>query len=185
MNRVYVVTVLAVVAVVAALGGAYQFYFKAKIDQYRQHQTQKTQLEKKLTDMQNVFSGVKPERLVEEWKNQVNPWFNAVIEEGRFFNLGVEAVPPVPEEVISPRLYYEEQYNKMILKVYSEAYPRYIPTTNFGVYDPNAIPNNTATREEVRQWLQKLKFGQDMIRLFLEHKAVAIYQIEVWPDSFK
>lgn len=183
MNRVYVVTALSVLAVAGALGGAYQFYFKAKIEQYRQHETQKDRLEKKLEAMESTFSKVNPERLVQEWKEQVNPWFNAVGDEGKFFNYGVEPVPAVPEEVVSPRLYYEEQYNKMMQSIQQEAYPRYIPVTNFGVYPPSGIPNNTATRDEVRQWLQKLKFGQDMIRLLLEHKAQAILQIEVWPDA--
>lgn len=185
MKRVYIVTILAIIVVVGSLGGAYQFYFKAKIDAYRQHQTQLDQLDKRLTALETTFSGVKPDVLVTEWKQQVNPWNNALREEGQFFTIDFEEVPPVPEEVVSPRLYYEEQYNKMMLAIMTEAHPKQIPYTNFGVYEPTAIPNNTATRDEVRQWLRKLKFGQDMIRLFLDHKALAIYNIEVWPDTFK
>lgn len=183
MNRVYIVTALAVVVVAAALGGSYQFYFKGKIDEYREHQMQKERLVKKLTDLESTFAGVKPERLVQEWKQQVNPWFNAVADEGRFFEFGVEAVPPVPPEVVSPRLYYKDEYEKMMRTLHQEAYPRAIPFTNFGVYDPNAIPNNTATREEVRDWLNKLHFGQEMIRLLLANNVVAIENIDVWPDK--
>lgn len=185
MKRVYIFTLIAILAVVGSLGGAYQFYFKAKIEEYRSHQLRKANLEKKLEEMAREFSGVKPEKLVQEWKLQVNPWYNAVADEGSNFKLGVDEVPPVPAEVVSPRLYYKDEYQKMMLAILQEAYPRQIPATNFGVPTPDGIPNNTATPQEVRQWLQRLQFGQDMIRLLLNHNAHRIDNIAVWPDAHK
>src|SRR5690606_7683982 len=125
----YIFTLIAILAVVGSLGGAYQFYFKAKIEEYRSHQLRKANLEKKLEEMAREFSGVKPEKLVQEWKLQVNPWYNAVADEGSNFKLGVDEVPPVPAEVVSPRLYYKDEYQKMMLAILQEAYPRQIPAT--------------------------------------------------------
>jgi hypothetical protein len=183
MNRVYLLVIIAVFIVAAALGGAYQFYFKAKMDQYKAHLQTKSLLESRLESMHDTFAGVKPDVLVTEWRNNVNPWRSALRDEGRFFEYGVQTIPPVPEQVVSPRLYYKDQYERMLASIQQEAFPRRIPFTNFGIYDPQSIPGNTASREDVRTWLQRLQFGNDMIRLLLDSGVQAISAIEVWPDK--
>lgn len=184
LNKTYVVAVLILVCAFGAMGGVYQFYVKARMRDLSQHLAKERNLESKITDLQNTFSGTKPEILLKSWRGEAQPWADAVEDRTSFFRLGDDADLSwdVPEEKIA-RFYYNEQYPKVVesLRTYAENNFCDLREFSFDLPTPNSLKGTSPSRRQVSGWLARHEFGASMARMLVDAKASSIDEIYLWP----
>jgi len=184
MSKEHVIAVAVFLCVLLALGGVYQFYFKERVYAYTENVEFQKKLEERLDHLGKTFSNTKPEVIVSAWRNEIQPWADAVAQRAAFFVSEDYGVEPVPERQI-PKFHYEEQYHKLFLQLQQDAYTRQppcqIPPTTFGAPRPEDFRGNTMSRDEVVKWLTRINYGCAVTRMLIKANAYTIDAVELWP----
>ena len=91
-------------------------------------------------------------------------------------------IEEVPEGKIA-RFHYEEQYSEMMQEYLQELRSRGIPapTDGFDVPYPDRLTSATVTDDDVEDWLRRISFGKDTVRLLMDAGARYIGAVEIWP----
>jgi len=126
----------------------------------------------------------------------VQPWKDAVLDRGKFFNDGGwwEHTKPTPEVPIL-RFWYDEQMQKELTKLYNtdvaaaqgqglQMFPQYVDLLKeFKVATLADLQtlNTDVTAQDINRELGKLAFGMNVCRMLLKAKAVGISQVWLWP----
>lgn len=183
MKKRYIASVLVMLSVLAGLGAIYQFYFKQQFERYAENKQILTDLEDRLRELEETFSKIRPDYVVQEWRGAVQPWAEAVNQRSRFFTMDdLSRIEPVPEGQI-PRFHYEGVFPQMQRELLLDVY-RYrcqIPQTTFGAPGVGTLSGRSVTKEEVETWLRQFAFGSAVMRFLMERRATEIRQIEIWP----
>ncbi|MFA7693721.1 MAG: hypothetical protein GX117_14290 [Candidatus Hydrogenedentes bacterium] len=173
-----------------ALFGAWQFYFKAIFDGYKEDARLCDSLEKTILQLQDNFHGYQPELLIEQWQNQMQPWKESREERARYFNFGdmyeLEVIPPEGRML---KFWYTEETNKMLADFYAKVYERMgaynrFPgdlRAKFGVAKEEDWSARNVTWAEVERNLRELSFGIKFSTMLLESNASSVQDIVVWP----
>ena len=186
LSREYVVAVLAVALIFAAVGAVYQFYYKQRLAQYAEDNQMLKSLEDALKGLEERFQKKVPEDLIKAQNGLVQPLAEQVVQRAVFFNTAdLLQIDPIPEGKL-PRFYYAEQFNKLLNDLRQEAlshtpYCSYPDASTFGAPRPEDLEGRTVSNQEVKQWLTLIKFGCSMVRMLMNAKAVAIYDVQIWP----
>jgi len=185
MKKEHIVIVLVLVAVLAASGAVYQFYFKPRLTIYSQDQERTEVLKSKITNLQNTFSNFAPEAIVSAWNLEVQPWTDAVFVRGAFFAMPDQVLKgdPVPDEMML-KFYYRDESEKLLNALYEKVrthtpYCYYPYPTRFGAPDPEAFP--TMNKEQVETSLYLIRLGSYMVDMLLKAKAAEITDVVIWP----
>ncbi|HPO16533.1 MAG TPA: hypothetical protein PLI09_24065 [Candidatus Hydrogenedentes bacterium] len=192
MTKARIIYTLILAAVLSVYVAVYQFYFKGKLEVYRQDVQLKDTMERSYEDLKTTFMGVKPEVIVREWRSQVQPWSDTVLTRAKYFNYGdwftpFETIPVQNAGIL--RFTFDEMVNRMIDDLYKrvgERMGRYdlfpadiqeqlrIPTLN-------ELAGVDVTQDEVKEYLARLNFGIRLCNLLLDAKASSISQVSIWP----
>lgn len=188
--KAQIIGFLLLLAVFGVMFAVWQFHFKEIFDGYKEDDRMRDALEGTLTQLQENFQGYKPELLIEQWQNQIQPWRDAREERARYFNFGdwydIDLVPP---EARMLKFWYTEETNKKLYDLYVKIYER------MGGYDrfPNDLRAkfNVAKEEdwsgrdvtwpEIEQNLRQLNFGINLASLLMESNVTLVRDIVIWP----
>lgn len=186
---IYAVTLL---AVLSAFGAVYQFYLKEKLEAYHQDELLKKALEDTYSSLAQTFSNTSPEKLVQIWKFQSQPWNDALEERSKYFTAGdwFDHESP-PKEGVILKVWYEETSNKMIWKLYEKVgekmagrydlFPGDIRGT-LGVPSISDWAGQNVTEDIVNAALGRLSYGIKVCDMLLAAKASSIRDIVIWPE---
>lgn len=193
MSRERIIYSGVLVLILAAFGAVYQFYFKEKLEQYRENIVYRDQLKGVLEQLQNTFGRVKPDVLASRWREEVQPWRDAVLERSRYFGFGDWREHPKYDEDTGTilRFWYDETSNEMILNLYQEVGQKMgqynlVPQDlryEFGVASLSDWEQANITEEDAYRNLAQLNFGMNVIRMFMDAEASYIQRISLWPPS--
>jgi len=187
VRREYIIAIVAVGLIFAAVGAAYQFFYKTRLAQYAENTQALQNLEKALTDLETQFESKIPEDLIKARKGMVQPLKEQVMQRAAFFNTAdLLQIDPIPEGKLL-RFYYSDQFNKMLNELRQDAYSRtpyrpYPEWSTFGAPRPDELEGRTVTEQEVKDWLSLIKFGAAIVRMLMDAKAVAVYDVQMWPE---
>jgi len=187
VRREYIIAILIVGLIFAAVGAAYQFFYKARLAQYDANTQMLQNLENALTGLETQFEGKIPEDLVKARKGMVQPLAEQVGQRAAFFNTAdLLQTDPIPEGKV-PRFYYSDQFNKILNELRQDAYSRtsycpYPEWSTFGAPRPDELEGRTVTEQEAKDWLSLIKFGAAIVRMLMDAKAVAVYDVQIWPE---
>ena len=185
-----IIGLVVLVAVVASLGAVWQFYYKDIFAGYKADDALRETLEKTHSQLQETFLGYKPELLIEEWQNKMQPWRNAREERSTFFNFGDwYDVDVETDETRMLKFWYTEESDKMLMDIYRLIYEK------MGGYD--RFPQNIReilqvqqesdwvgrdiTMEEVMVNLRVLAFGRSLTKLLLDANVSQVQGVTIWP----
>ena len=186
LRKEHVIAVLAVGLVLAAVGSAYQFYYKQRLAGYAENLQALQKLDDVLKDLEVKFESKDPEGLITYWRNQVQPLAEKVVQRAQFFNTGdALQIDPIPEGKLL-RFYYTDEFVKMLNELRQDAVSRtpscpYPDASTFGAPRPEELEGRTVTEQQVKQWLRLIKFGSAAVRMLMDAKALSIYDVQVWP----
>lgn len=190
-NKETIIGLIVVVVVLALMGAAWQFHFKALFQSYKEDDKLRETLEKTYTQLEETFKGYKPELLITEWQNHMQPWRSAREERSTYFNFGDwYDIEFKPDESRMLKFWYTEESEKMLLDLYTKVYQK------MGGYDrfPQNIRNimNVQTSDEwgdkdpdpyeVEINLAYLSFAQSLTDFLLEDaKVTSVSAMSMWP----
>ncbi len=186
LRREHIIAIGALVAMLMIVGAVYQFYYVKKKAEYDKNLKQMQDIENTLKRMQDTFKGVKPEAFVKAINAQVQPLAEEVVRRAQYFNTGESLqVDPIPEGKML-KFYYADEFGKRLNELRQDAMGRvpycpYPDTSSFGAPRPEEFENRTLTEQDVRRGLKWLRFGCTIVKMLMDAKAVAIYQVEIWP----
>lgn len=186
LRREHVVAIAVLAAILLIIGAVYQFYYKQRLDEYNKNNLQMRHLEDALKRMEDTFQGYQPSVLIKETNGQVQPLAEEVVRRAGFFNTGESLqIDPIPEGKML-KFYYADEFNKVLNELRQDALSRnpycpYPDTSSFGAPRPEQFEGRTVTGDEVRRGLKWLRFGCTIVKMMMDAKAVAIYQVEIWP----
>ena len=191
--KAQIIGLLALFAVFGVMFAVWQFHFKEIFNGYKEDDRLREALEKTLSQLKEDFQGYKPELLIEEWQNSIQPWRNAREERARYFNFGdwyeIDVVPP-EERML--KFWYTEESNKMIYDLYMKVYER------MGGYDrfPTDLPDKLNIAKEadwagknvawpeVERNLKQLGFGIKLSTLLIQSNVSRVRDISIWQRRF-
>jgi hypothetical protein len=190
VNRLHIFIILIVVAVGAALGLSYQFYFKEKLNEYTKAQEDLDKLTKRLTELQNRFKGQPPETYIKGLTEKIAPLTNVAEVRQQFFNMNdYWKDETVPEDVKVPlKFYYERQYNERLNALRQDALahvpPIGIPPNifqRFGAPDPATMTNMAVLKADVQRWLTQINFASAIVRMMIKANVGRLDEVVPWP----
>lgn len=193
MNRYHIIAALVLVAVVAALGLTYKFYFEEKLKAYGEAEEELKTLSTRLESIQARFQGKLPDEYLRTVGEAIAPLTQAATVRTQFFNMNdFWMEQEIPEDVKVPmKFYYEREFRKKYGELQQDAmahvpqvgYPGDI-FIRFGAQPPENV--TTATQNEVKRWLTQINFGSAIARMLIKANAAGINDIVLWPprDEF-
>jgi len=180
-----IIGVVALCCVLGAMGAAWQFYFKETFEQYRADDAMREALERSLKQLEETFQGYKPDLLINEWQNKLQPWRNAREERAVYFNFGDWfEIDIVPDETRMLKFWYNEELDKMTMALYRMIYEK------MGGYDrfPQDIPGlfniqreDVTNMEQVRINLAYMSFATSVTEFLLNANVTHVESIVNWP----
>jgi len=183
ISKQTIVMVLLLIIALAAIGAGYQFWVKETLERYNEDERYSEQLERKLETLQTTFARTKPELVLEQWRNVIEPWEQSIAQRKQYFTLGAATqIEEVPEGKLA-RYHYEEQYNELLPALQQEVYEKgvYYQVTGFGVPAPPSLSGTTIREADVERWLRRIAFGSDTVRMLVNANARYIQAVELWP----
>ncbi len=183
ISKQTIVMVLLLIIALAAIGAGYQFWVKETLERYNEDERYAEELERKLEDLQTTFARTKPELVLEQWRNVIEPWEQSIAQRKQYFTLGdAMEIEEVPEDKLA-RYHYEEQYNKLLPALQQEVYEKgvYYQITGFGVPAPPSLSGASVREEDVERWLRRIALGCDTVRMLADANVRYIQAVELWP----
>lgn len=190
MSRHHIITILALILILGAMGATWQFYFKEKLQAYTEAEDEMNRLEQRLTSLNQKFKGRNPEVVLAAVRGAVGPMKQAAQARSRFFTMNdMWAEEKVPEDQATMvKFYYEQQYKEKYAEVQRRAYtntpPTLLPadfmTQFFQVPDPTQLMNMAVNKGDVEKWLTQINFGMAVIDMLTQNKAYQVTQMLVW-----
>jgi hypothetical protein len=186
MKTQHIIAILVVLALAGAGGAGYQFYFKAKLQQYADDKVYLEQLDAKLKSLKSQFPTGKPAEDVAAVVARKQPWQEAVELRVRHFGLpkGFKEVNPLPETLIL-RAYYSQESQRIIEGLQREAYSKGVwlnPAIDlyFGMPSPSTLVGQSVSDVQAKFWLTYIQFGVSLLRYFIDARVLGIEDISIW-----
>lgn len=185
-----IIGVTILVVVFGALGSVWQFYYKDIFEGYKADDTLRETLEKTHSQLAETFQGYKPELLIQEWQNKMQPWRNAREERATYFSYGDWYDTDVKwDEEGMLKFWYTEESNKMLMDIYRRVYEKMGGYDRFpqnireilNVQQESDWADRDVTIDEVMVNLKVLSFGQSLTQLLLDSNVSQVHNVSVWP----
>ncbi len=186
MRREYIIAILIVALLAGGVFAVYQFYLKERLEKYAEDQLRLEQLEEKYTDLKEKFNNTQPKVVIEDVANRVNPWKEAVDQRGKYFNVGnFREFDPVPDEVLSYKLYYLERapevYNSFNEYLRGEGKEGAVGVNLwFNAPPPERVTDLRPNKLEVGIWLAAMQFGHSFVKMFVDANVITLSQMRLW-----
>lgn len=186
MKRQHIIGIMITVAVVGGIFAVYQFYLKERLQAYADDQLKLEQLTEKYNELQEKFNNTQPKLVIEDVKNRVVPWEEAVDERAEYFHMGdLRKNEPVPDDIFSYKIYYmqrapEEASSFMEYLRSEDKYDKYPFDGYFGAPSPDEVNDLSPTKPEVGIWLAAMQFGQECVKIFVDANAISLTRMNMW-----
>ncbi len=183
-NKYLIFSFIVLLVFAGGLAAVYQFYLQPRFEEYKRLEGMSAALDKKLSDFESTFSGVRPEVVVEEWNKALPSWNEAVANRALYYRVETStSVDPMPEAQF-PRFYYEEKYNELIRGLYQDAFAkgRQVPANiSFGVPPPGGGQGRDIKKEDAEKWLNQLAQGIDTVHMLMDSGTAQLLAVNFWP----
>lgn len=186
MNKGLVIAIMLLISALAGMAALYQFYVKEIIKDLQEKTADREQIEKKLEDLETTFYKTKPEVIIKRWRQETQPWAEAVFQRTDFFELRDEPKPiQVPEGKI-PKFFYVEEFPKLEDRLWDyvdEKQCRIPNGLNFNAPAPKSLTGKNPSAEEVETWMIDYEYGASIIRFVADSGASEIKSLAIWPSE--
>jgi len=188
-NQIIFGTIL--LLVLGSFGGVYQFYFKDKLAQYAKDAAFRKELEGVAADLATFFSATKPQTVIQLWRNEVQPWVEALEQRAKYFDNGgwyKHETPPEAGRIL--RVWYGEELDRMMDTLYQKVnekapniypFPEDILKTLEVRSETDMAKEVDVTPKLINQELAKVAFATNLIDFLLDEKVTGINEMVVWP----
>lgn len=179
-------------AALAAFWAVYQFYFKQKLADYAKDAAALRNAQDAYAHLSEIFQNTDPEGVVTMWREVVQPWKEAVLDRGKYFNDGEWWKHTEPaDDVAILRFWYDEQMKKDLTSLYTaiqqtpgiQQYPTDYNAIlkEFGVLTLPDFRGEEVTKKDVNRELGKLATGIQAYKMLLKAKVSYISHVWLWP----
>ena len=186
MNKGLVIAIVLLISALLGMAALYQFYVRVMIEDLQQKKADREQIEQKLDDLETTFYNTKPEVIIKTWRQETQPWADAVFQRTDFFQLRDTPEPiDVPEDKI-PKFYYADEFPKLeerLLDYVDEKRCAIPGGLKFNAPSPDSLAGNNPSAEEVEQWLNDYEYGAYIIRFIADSGASRIINLQIWPPK--
>ena len=186
MNKGLVIAIVLLISALLGMAALYQFYVRVMIEDLQQKQTDREQIEQKLNDLETMFYNTKPEVIIKTWRQETQPWADAVYRRTDFFQLRDTPDPiDVPENKI-PKFFYADEFPKLeerLLDYVDEKRCAIPGGLTFGAPSPDSLTGSNPSEEEVEKWLNDYEYGAYIIRFVADSGASRIFELKIWPSK--
>jgi hypothetical protein len=184
-NKYLIFSFIVLLVFAGGLAAVYQFYLQPRFEEYKRLEETSAALDKKLSDFESTFSGVRPEVVVEEWNKALPSWNEAVANRALYYRVDSQTrVDPMPEAQF-PQFYYEEKYSELLQGLYRDAIAKgqQVPgNISFGVPPPGgAGQGRDIKKEDAEKWLNQLAQGIDTVNMLMDSGAAQLLAVNFWP----
>jgi len=184
VSKEYIMALSALIAVLGAVGGGYQFYYRERLDEYQKNIADEKKFADVLTALGTGFDYCPPEDLIKAVNGEVNPMVEELHRRAAFYQvLDLREIQPIPEGKMLG-FYYREEFDRLYTEFRQQAlasYPTcYYPATTFGAPRPDEFTGVEISKLEVETALRKITFGLEMMRLLMQSKAAYITDVQLW-----
>ncbi len=187
MKKSVILLTLLLVASLAGTYAVYELYVKARIKELSEHLEEEKQLKNKLTTLEETFFKTKPDTVLRVWRNEIQPWENAVRQRALFFNLGeipLDVEIPVEQRDIA-KFYYKKVYPEMTQELDNRLYEAnlYLPDPTFGIPHPDTYGRGASPApKQISRHLARFEFGKAVADLLIDANVTSVSVLEVWPE---
>ncbi len=186
MRREYIIAIVVMALIAGGVFAVYQFYLKERLEKYAKDQLRLEQLTTKYTELKTKFNNTQPQKVIEDVAGRVNPWKEAVDDRGEYFNIGdFRTIDPVPDDVLSYKLYYLERAPK----VYNE-FKEYLRNEGkenavgvnlwFRAPPPDRVTDLRPNKLHVAAWLGAMQYGHSTVKMFVDANVITLRQLRLW-----
>ncbi|HUW60605.1 MAG TPA: hypothetical protein VMZ06_06330 [Candidatus Bathyarchaeia archaeon] len=185
VSKEYIMALSALIAVLGAVGGGYQFYYRERLDEYQKNIADEEKFADVLTALGSGFDYCPPQDLIKAVNGEVNPMVEELHRRAAFYQvLDLREIQPIPEGKMLG-FYYREEFQRLFTEFRQQAlasYPTCIyPRDNtFGAPRPDEFTGVEISKREVESALRKITFGLEMMRLLMQSKAAYITDVQLW-----
>jgi hypothetical protein len=185
VSKEYIMALSALIAVLGAVGGGYQFYYRERLDEYQKNIQDEEKLANVLTALGTAFSYCPPEDLIKAVNGEVNPMVEELHRRAAFYQVGdLREIQPIPDGKLLG-FYYREEFERLFNEFHQQvlaSYPTCVyPRTTFGAPHPDEFTGVEISKTEIETALKKITFGLSMMRLLMQSKAAYITDVQLWP----
>ena len=189
-HKEQIIGIVVLVVVFAIMGAVWQFHFKEIFQGYQEDDKLRETLEKAHSQLEEAFQGYKPELLINEWQNHLQPWRMAREERSAYFNLGDwYDVEFEPDEERMLKFWYNDELDKMLRELYTKVYERMGGYDRFpqniraimNVQSSEEWGNRDPSPEEVKVNLKHISFAQSLTEFLLDANVSSVSAISMWP----
>lgn len=185
LSKEYIMALSALIAVLGAVGGGYQFYYRERQAEYQKNIQDEKKLGDVLTGLEMFFDWCPPEDLIKAVNGEVNPMVEELHRRASFYQVSdLREIQPIPDGKMLG-FYYREEFDRIFAEFRQQvlaSYPTcYYPDITFGAPRPDEFTGMEVLKEDVQKALQKITFGLNMMRLLMQSKALYITDVQLWP----
>ena len=194
MNKEKALYISALVAVLLIIGAVYQFYFRAKLEEYGNDQKLLEALNATHGQLKGAFGNGDPDDVIRAWSGEVEAWKDAIDTRVPFFSDNLWRIheqPPEGELIL--QFWYGDQTTKVINDFVRRVQEKYGATawqavpqgfphniqTMFGVTAAQQWQGLNVTPELVNQELERLSYGISAFELLMNNGAQRIAFVKV------
>jgi hypothetical protein len=186
MKKSQLIITFVLIASIVATFAVYELYVKVRYTELKDHQTEEESLRRKITDLNNTFSGTKPEIVLELYQSKKQPWYNSIKQRTEYFQLReIEAIEVPDEPGIIPRIWYGKEFPKLKTRLEEMALQSGTilnpAAVQFNINEPDKYgPGTNPKRGEISNNMNLYQYGMEMTKLLIDHKATEIKNIVMW-----
>ena len=188
MKKSVIVLTLLLIASIAGTYAVYELYVKARMRELGENLEEEEQLKASIKRLEETFFTTKPDTVLRVWREQTQPWEDAVSRRSEFFHLGdIQLEVEIPEEVI-PKFYYKDIYDKKIQALEDEAWQSQttISDSTFNMPNPSSFGQGTnPSASEIEGHLARFEYGAAITRLLISSGAISINNLNIWPERIE
>lgn len=185
--------VLYILVLVLGFTGVVCTYYFGIIPRYEAHQelvAEEQQLRARISELERKFSRTQPAAVVDTWRQQIQPWSQAVSARVSYFDTIKDAermVVIVPEEEKQfPKFWYEKERRRRMEAFADEvAAADLVLSASISQYEPPVPlgPGWSPTIEEIEGWLEQYEYATSFVRAMIEIKARRVEELVIWPEE--
>ncbi|MBX7255433.1 MAG: hypothetical protein K1Y02_03640 [Candidatus Hydrogenedentes bacterium] len=184
LRKEYIITLVALLLFGGGGYAVWKFYFSAQLDKYREDVKYLDGLKAKLDELQKRFGNQKPEDILTQYAELVQPWSEALDQRGKFYSADAYVKVDTPPEKVVLREYYAEQYQKIVQEVSTLAYNKGVQMPgvdlSFGQNRPDELRGRAVNNMEVMIWIAGLQLGAGFTKELINHNPAYIEAVDMW-----
>lgn len=191
MKMHYILFVLAIVVGIVAVVCTYLFGILPRHEHYQALLEEEEQLRDRIGQLEKKFSRTQPAAVVNQWREQIQPWAQAVSTRISYFDAleddeRLDIVVP-EEQKEFPKFWYQEERRRRLDALADETFganltmassalaPHEPPAPGGAGWNPDA--------DSVEEWLKSYERAASFVREMINANAIELARVEIWPSE--